>query len=167
MFPFIMTASPAWFWCLIWARERGQLSQRHACPLSCCLPSAVWQLGAHSRRTWWRLMASPQTGLCGEIRATQIKITDIADSINFLRLPLKTAGSLWLCVFGLHHRLGMRNPSIISPGTWEECFFFVLVIFHAQKPFGGGETQLPGPLAGMGFITPLSFLVATVSVPAK
>lgn len=131
-------------------------------PALCCLAA-----GGSFPEAWWRLMASPQTGLCGEIRATQIKITDIADSINFLRLPLKTAGSLWLCVFGLHHRLGMRNPSIISPGTWKECFFFVLVIFHAQKPFGGGETQLPGPLAGMGFITPLSFLVATVSVPAK
>lgn len=48
---------------------------------------------------------------------TQIKITDIDDSINFLRLLLKTAGSLWLCVFGLLHHLGVRNPSIFSPGT--------------------------------------------------
>lgn len=75
-------------------------------------------------------MASPQTGLCGEIRVTQIKIIDIADSINFLRLLLKTTGSLWLCVFGLLHHLGVRNPSILSPGTWEECFLFVLVIIY-------------------------------------
>lgn len=63
-------------------------------------------------------MASPQTGLCGEIRATQIKITDIADFIKFFRLLLKTAVSLWLCVFGLLHHLGVRNPSILTPGTW-------------------------------------------------
>lgn len=43
----------------------------------------------------------------------------------------------------------------------------MLVIFHAQKLSGGGEAQLPGPLAGIGFITPFSFLVASVSVPAK
>lgn len=123
------------------------------------------ELGAHSRRTRRRRTASPQTGLCGEIRATQIKITDRADSINFFRLLLQTAGSLWLCVFGLHDQLGVGNPSILSPEPWEECF--LLVIFHAQKSSGEGEAQLPGPLSGMGFITPFSFLVASVSVPAK
>lgn len=82
-------------WCLIGARERGQLCQTHLPPVLlpalCCLAA-----GGSFQRTRRRRRASPQTGLCGEIRATQIKITDIADSINFLGLLL-TLGSLWLC----------------------------------------------------------------------
>ena len=102
--------------------------------------------------------------LCGEIRATQIKITDVAGFINFVRLLPKTAGSLWLCVFGLHPCLGVKNASILSPGTCEECFLFVLMIFHAQNPSGGEEMRLPGPVAGAGIATqgsrfPFSFLV--------
>lgn len=108
--------------------------------------------------------------LCGEIRGTQIRITDVAGFINFVRLLPKIAGSLWLCVFRLHHHLGVKNASILSPGTCKECFLFVLVIFRAQNPSGGEEMRLPGPAAGIGIATqgcrfPFSFLVCCLGFP--
>lgn len=95
----------------------------------------------------------------GRSEGLRYKITDVAGFLNFVRLLPKTAGSLWLCVFGLCHHLGVKSPNILFP-----VCLLVLVIFHGQNPSGGEEMKLPDPMVGIGIATqgsrfPFSFIV--------
>jgi len=168
MFPFVMAASPAWFgvWFglphLLGSGERGRPCQ--------CTPPQPGRRGLVPEDSIPADRAVLALRLPGEIRGTRIKITDVAGCINLVRLLPKATESLWLRVFGLRHHLGVKTPSIRSPGTCEGCFLFLPMIFHAHNPSGGEEMRLPGPVAGTGVATqgsrfPFNSLVCCLHFP--